>query len=165
MTDSQQDAAPGLPPEPSDPSKPHELSAQPDQSIGPAVDDASLVRPAVWNNRRNAFAKSDPLRVVIVSALEVEVEALVRKLLEERLIACANLMRGVTSLYWWEGKIEQASETLIIMKTPASKINVLLRRVRALHTYTVPEFLALPIMESNPAYAAWVAAETGSPQL
>ena len=137
MTDSPQNASPGLPPElPEQPGQPE----PPDQSVelkSAVPDDATLVRPAVWNHRRNAFAKCDPLRVVIVSAAETEAEGLVRKLLEERLIACANLMRGVTSLYWWEGKIEQASETLIIMKTPASKIQcAAASRSRAAHLYS-----------------------------
>ena len=78
------------------------------------------------------------------------------------MIACANLIKGVHSLYWWDGKIQSGAETIILMKTPASKINALMRRVRSLHSYSVPEFLALPILESNPAYAEWVAKETGS---
>lgn len=134
------DSSPGLPIEPS--------VARPGHSTG-------------WDDRRKAFQANDQLRAVIVAAPEAEAEGLARKLLEERLIACANLIRGVRSLYWWEGKIESGAETIILMKTPASKINQLMRRVRALHTYTVPEFLALPILEANPAYAAWVAKETG----
>jgi len=104
----------------------------------------------------------NPLRIVIVTAPEAEAEGLARKLLEERLIACANLVKGVHSLYWWEGKIESGAETMLVLKTPASKVDELLQRVRALHSYTVPEFLALAIQESNPAYAAWVVSETES---
>lgn len=115
-----------------------------------------------WQERRQAFAKSDPLRVVFVTASAAEAEKLVRTLLEERLIACANLLKDVASFYWWEGKIESSAETLIVMKTAVSKINTLMKRVRELHGYSVPEILALGIMESNPAYAAWVAKETGS---
>jgi len=135
-----------------------------EDSSGKNVSDAAAAPSGhpVWNDRRQAFAKNDPMRVVMVTAPEADAEGIARSLLEDRLIACANLLKGVQSLYWWEGKIENSSETLIVMKTPASKINALMRRVRALHKYTVPEILALPIMESNPAYAAWVAKETGS---
>jgi periplasmic divalent cation tolerance protein len=115
-----------------------------------------------WEERRQAFAKGDPLRVVFITAPEPEAEGLARKLLEERLIACANLFSGVRSLYWSEGKIENAAETMLVLKTTASRINALMRRVRELHSYTVPEVLALPIMESNPAYAAWVLKQIGS---
>lgn len=115
-----------------------------------------------WHERRQAYAKGDPLRVVFVTAPEKEAEGLARTLLEERLIACANLLKGVQSLYWWEGRIDESEETLLVMKTPASKINALMKRVRELHSYSVPEIVALAIMEANPAYAAWAAKETGS---
>jgi periplasmic divalent cation tolerance protein len=135
------DSSPGMPSEPA--------GQRPAHSTG-------------WDERRKAFQATDPIRVVIVSAPEKEAEGIARTLLEERLIACANLIKGVHSLYWWEGKIESGAETMIVMKTPASKINQLMRRVRSLHSYSVPEFLTLPILESNPAYAAWVLKETGS---
>jgi periplasmic divalent cation tolerance protein len=112
--------------------------------------------------RRNAFAKNDPLRVVFVTAPEGEALKIARTFLEERLVACVNVVKGVQSLYWWEGKIEDSAETLLIMKTPASKINKLGRRVRELHSYTVPEFVALAVMEANPAYTEWVLKETES---
>lgn len=135
------DSSPGMPIEP--------LGERPPHTTG-------------WDDRRKAFQANDPIRAVIVAAPEKEAESLARTLLEERLIACANLIKGVHSLYWWDGKIQSGAETIILMKTPASKINALMRRVRSLHSYSVPEFLALPILESNPAYAEWVAKETGS---
>src|SRR5262245_13494172 len=80
-----------------------------------------------WQERRKAYAKSDPLRVVFVTAPEADAEKVARTLLEERLIACANLLKGVSSFYWWEGKIENSAETLLVLKTPVSKINNLMR--------------------------------------
>ena len=114
----------------------------------------------MWHEKRQAFAKSDPLRMVFVTAPENEAEKIARTLLEERHIACANLIKGVSSHYWWEGKIESSTETLIVMKTTVSKMNPLIKRARELHSYSVPEVVALAIMESNPSYAAWVARET-----
>ncbi|HLX60909.1 MAG TPA: divalent-cation tolerance protein CutA [Planctomycetota bacterium] len=131
-------------------------------AVQPLPDAPKKAGQTSWTERRQAFAKSDPLRVVFVTAPEKEAETIARKLLEERLIACANLLKGVQSLYWWEGKIGESAETLIVMKTPASKINALMKRVRELHSYSVPEFLALGIMEANPAYAAWARKETES---
>lgn len=110
--------------------------------------------------RRQAHLIHDPLRVVFSTATADEAEVLARKLLEERLVACVNLLPGVTSFYRWKGKLERSAETLVVMKTPASKINLLRQRLRALHSYTVPEFLALQVMEVNPAYATWAAEET-----
>lgn len=99
------------------------------------------------------------LRVILVTAPVAEAEGLARKLLEERLIACANLVPGVTSLYWWKKRIHRDAETLLIMKTPARKVKALLKRLKALHSYDVPEFLALPVLEGNPTYLAWAEAE------
>lgn len=112
--------------------------------------------------RREAHMINDPLRVVFSTAPADEAETLALKLLQERLAACVNLVPGVSALYWWEGQIERSAETLLILKTPASKINALRRRLRDLHSYSVPEFLALQVLEVNPAYATWAAKETGT---
>ena len=123
---------------------------------------AQKIHSTALDERRKAFAINDPMRVVFVTAPKAEAEGIARKLLEDRLIACANLLKGVRSLYWWEGKIKSDAETMIVMKTPASKINALMRRVRELHSYTTPEILALAVQEANPAYVAWVAKATES---
>jgi periplasmic divalent cation tolerance protein len=101
------------------------------------------------------------LRVVLVTAPRKEAEALARALLKERLIACANLLPGVVSLYWWEGKIERGAETLIVMKTPRGNVKKLFTRLKELHSYSVPEFLALAPLESNPDYERWAGQEAG----
>lgn len=108
---------------------------------------------------------TDPLRVVFSTAPMEEAEKLARALIEERLVACASLVKDVASHYWWQGKIESSAETLLILKTPASKINDLRRRLKELHSYTVPEFLALQVMEFNADYAEWASKETGSVRL
>lgn len=95
------------------------------------------------------------LRIVLVTAPKKEAEKLARTLLEERLIACANLLPGVTSLYWWEGKVERGAETLLVMKTPRSHVRRLFKRLRELHSYSVPEFLTITPGESNPDYEQW----------
>ena len=99
--------------------------------------------------------KKSTLRVILVTAPAKEAESLARTLLEERLIACANLIPKVTSLYWWDGKIERGAETLIVMKTPRTLTRKLFARLKKLHSYAVPEFLALAPVESNPDYEAW----------
>src|SRR6187549_2301901 len=97
------------------------------------------------------------VRVVLVTAPEKEAETIARKLLEDRLIACANLLPGVTSLYWWEGRITRDAEILMLLKAPKKNMPRLLKRLKELQSYQVPEFLALPVQESNPAYEKWVA--------
>lgn len=100
------------------------------------------------------------IRIVFVTAPPREAEKIARTLLKERLIACANLIPRVKSLYWWDGKIQRDGETLIVMKTPARNAKKLLKRVKQLHSYSVPEFLTLTPKEGNPDYLAWVLKET-----
>ena len=81
-------------------------------------------------------------------------------LLEERLVACTNLFDGVESRYWWEGKIATDREVVLIAKTRADSVDAAMARIKALHSYTVPCIVALPIITGNQAYLDWVAAET-----
>ena len=83
-----------------------------------------------------------------------------RALVEERLAACANVIGGMESVYWWEGKLEQSREAVLILKTRAGLVEALTERVRALHAYDCPCVVALPIVGGNPDYLAWIAAET-----
>ncbi|MBI4395747.1 MAG: divalent-cation tolerance protein CutA [Elusimicrobia bacterium] len=77
-------------------------------------------------------------------------------LVREKLAACANIVPGVRSVYRWKGKVETASEQLLVLKTRKSKVPALIRRVKALHTYAVPEVIAFPILAGNPDYLRWI---------
>ena len=109
--------------------------------------------------KRKSTPRAADVRVIFVTAPHAEAEGLARKLLEERLVACANLLPGVTSLYWWENKIQRDGEVLIVMKTTRKNVAKLLRRVKELHSYKVPEFLTLSVHEGNPDYIKWVGTE------
>jgi periplasmic divalent cation tolerance protein len=85
---------------------------------------------------------------------------LARSLLEERLIACANVIDGAASLYWWEGKIEEAAEALMIGKTTSRLVSKVVAKVKELHDYSCPCVVALPIVGGNPDFLLWVRAET-----
>jgi periplasmic divalent cation tolerance protein len=103
------------------------------------------------------------LAVVLITAGErAEAERVARALLEARLAACVNLVPGMTSLYWWEGKIEQAEEVLLVVKTRLALMPRLLEAVRAAHSYEVFEAVALPIQDGSPEYLRWLRAETGA---
>jgi len=99
------------------------------------------------------------LRMVLVTAPATVAEPLARKLLKERLVACANLIRGLRSLFWWNGKLDKARETLLVFKAPARNIPRLMARIRVLHPYDVPEILVLNVSAANPPYAKWVLKE------
>lgn len=84
-----------------------------------------------------------------------------RTLVEERLVACVNVLDGLTSLYWWDGKIQQDAEALFVAKTRQDLFPRVVERVRELHPYEVPCVVALPVADGNPAFLDWISAETG----
>ena len=94
--------------------------------------------------------------VLITAGSREEAERVGSALLEPRLAACVNLLSGVTSLFWWEGKIDRAEEVLLLVKTRRSLMPALLEQVRAVHSYDVFEAVALPIVAGSPEYLQWV---------
>ena len=100
------------------------------------------------------------LLVEITASSFEEAERIGRTLVEERLAACANILPPARSLYWWEGRIEEAGETPMVLKTRAELFAPLRRRVVELHSYDCPAVLALPIADAHPDYLAWLDRET-----
>ena len=96
--------------------------------------------------------------VVMTAPNKQEAVSIVRALLEERLIACANILDPVHSLFWWKGKIAEEKEVLVLMKSQKTLFGKLSERVTALHSYDVPEILALPIVEGSSSYIEWMRA-------
>jgi periplasmic divalent cation tolerance protein len=85
----------------------------------------------------------------------------VRTLVEERLVACGNLVPGVESIYEWKGTLETGAEVMVVCKTIASRAAAAQARLRVLHPYEVPEILQIPVSTGWPDYLAWVAAQCG----
>jgi len=105
-------------------------------------------------------AADDPVFVYITAASHTEALAIGRTLVAERLAACANVLPGVRSVYRWQGKVEEGDEAVLVAKTRAGLSGRLVDRVKSLHSYTCPAIVTLPILEGNPDYLAWIAAET-----
>jgi periplasmic divalent cation tolerance protein len=98
--------------------------------------------------------------VVYVTAGSLdEADRLARGLVEERLAACVNRIGPIQSVYRWEGKLEQSEEHLLIIKTERDLFSALEKRVRELHTYSVPEIVALPIIDGSQDYLRWLGAQ------
>jgi periplasmic divalent cation tolerance protein len=87
---------------------------------------------------------------------ESSAECVVRKLLEERLIACGSIISGVRSLYLWQGKIEGAGENLVLFKTVEEQSLRFMERLKELHPYEVPEIILLEPGAVLPAYEGWI---------
>lgn len=91
---------------------------------------------------------------------EASAQLLASTLVTERLAACVNLLPGVSSLFRWQGAVEQTSEWLALIKTRGDRYPELEARIRQLHPYDTPEIIALPIIAGSTDYLNWVAAET-----
>jgi periplasmic divalent cation tolerance protein len=106
-------------------------------------------------------APEPALRVVLLTAPDAaSAEGLARALVGERLAACVNVVPGVRSFYRWEGRVEDAAEWLLVVKTRADRTAALAARVRELHSYELPEVLELAVSGGSPAYLDWVSKES-----
>ena len=102
--------------------------------------------------------------IYITASNRDEARRIARTLVEERLAACANVVSPIDSFYWWQGKVNEAGEVALFAKTRAELVEVVIARVRALHSYSVPCVVALPILSGNPAFLDWIGAETRTPK-
>ena len=100
------------------------------------------------------------IRIVFVSIPREEAKTFARKLVEERLAACVNIVPKMESYYWWDGKVLEDSESLLLIKTTAARFDDLQQYIVDRHPYDLPEIVALPITEGLEGYLKWVAEET-----
>lgn len=95
--------------------------------------------------------------VLVTCANPLQAKLIARSVVEKRLAACVNVIRrSIDSYYRWKGKVEKAHEVLLFIKTAETKLAALEREVKRLHSYDVPEFIALPIAAGSKAYLAWL---------
>jgi periplasmic divalent cation tolerance protein len=94
--------------------------------------------------------------VLMTASNQEEAKKIVNTLLEERLIACANIINSISSFFWWQGKIETEKEALVIMKSRESLFNKISQRIVDLHSYEVPEILAIPVVNGLKSYLDWI---------
>ena len=106
------------------------------------------------------MAHTDAVVVLTTVANPVEAEMLIKGLLDRRLIACGTMLPGARSLYRWEGRIADESETVLLLKTRSAVLHALESAFAELHPYKVPELLALSATSGLEKYIAWINAET-----
>jgi periplasmic divalent cation tolerance protein len=94
--------------------------------------------------------------VLVTCGSEEEALKIAHFLVEDRLVACVNLISPVRSIYRWEGKILDEKEWILFIKTRKERFEELEKQVKALHSYSVPEIIALPIVEGSASYLNWV---------
>ena len=99
---------------------------------------------------------TDTLVVLVTAPGAEEAARLARKLVEEKLVACGNVVPAVRSIYRWEGKVCDEQEALLVLKAPAKRFPELRDRILALHPYQVPEVVALRIEDGSEKYIDWI---------
>ena len=100
----------------------------------------------------------EPAYIVILTTTSNGEEAhkIANVLLSQRKVACVNIVPGISSLFWWQEKLDSAQESLLIAKTKASLLNEIVTLIREIHSYEVPEIIALPIIGGNQDYLDWI---------
>lgn len=104
---------------------------------------------------------TDKIVILSTCSSSAEAESIARALLEKRLAACVNIVNGVRSLYRWRGAVEEATELLLVIKTRRDLVTALRAELERMHTYEVPELLALGVLDGAPAYLDWLERELG----
>jgi periplasmic divalent cation tolerance protein len=99
---------------------------------------------------------SEEIVILITTGSSDEATTIARTLVDEHLAACVNIIPGVRSYFFWEGRTQEAAEVLMICKSRMLLMDAVIARVKMLHTYTIPEIIALPIAAGLPNYLAWV---------
>ena len=97
--------------------------------------------------------------IFITAGTKKEAHRIADLLLNERKAACVNIVPEISSLFWWQDKLDSAQESLLIVKTKASVLNEIVRLVKELHSYDTPEIIALPIVGGNQDYLEWIGKE------
>jgi len=97
--------------------------------------------------------------IFITASSQTEARQISDALLTQRKAACVNIIPMVDSSFWWQGKLESAAESLLIVKTKASLVKEVVALVKENHSYTMPEIIALPILAGNPDYLQWIEKE------
>jgi periplasmic divalent cation tolerance protein len=106
---------------------------------------------------------TDKIVVLVTCGSVKEARRIARALIERRLAACVNVLQGpVESVYRWKGRVESAKEFLLVIKTSRRRFGALQAEVRRLHSYDVPEIVALPIERGSREYLDWVSASVGA---
>lgn len=99
---------------------------------------------------------SEAIVVLVTCGSEEEAAKIANSLVEERLAACVNIISPVRSIYRWEGKIWDEREWMLVIKTLKKRFEDLEKKVKSIHSYSVPEIVALPIAEGSASYIKWL---------
>ena len=105
---------------------------------------------------KRVMGESTKVVILITTSTDEEAHKIANVLLTQRKVACVNIVPRVSSFFWWQDKIDSAPESLLIIKTKASLLDEIVTLVRGIHSYDVPEIIALPVVGGNQDYLDWI---------
>lgn len=108
------------------------------------------------NNRKERMKTTNYIVVFITASSKKEAMKIANGLVDKKLAACVNIVPNIKSIYTWKGKKEKASEVLLIVKSKREKFKNIVKKVKALHSYSVPEIISIPINNGNKDYLNWI---------
>jgi periplasmic divalent cation tolerance protein len=103
--------------------------------------------------------KRENVVIFITTGTDEEAHKVAKALLNNRLAACVNIIPKINSLFWWNGKLDSAQESLLLVKSKASVLHEIVTLVKEIHSNEIPEIVALPIVGGNPDYLDWISRE------
>ncbi|MEN8097926.1 MAG: divalent-cation tolerance protein CutA [Chloroflexota bacterium] len=98
--------------------------------------------------------------VYITAGSQSEAQRISRLLLQARLAACVNIINGMSSIYWWQGRLESSTEVVLIAKTRKSLVPMIIEKAKKAHSYSCPCVVAFDIVDGNSDYLSWILQET-----
>ena len=108
---------------------------------------------------------TDEIVVLSTCASVEEAERLARRVIDDHLAACVNVLSPVRSFYRWQGKVEDSAEWLLIIKSTRDKFDALRAALESAHTYELPEIIAIPVVDGSPNYLSWIERELQSAEI
>lgn len=100
--------------------------------------------------------KSEFIQVLVSCESAKQAKTMVDSLLNDQIIACAQIMPTIESFYRWQGQIERAEESLLLLKTRADQFAAIEKKIKSLHNYKVPEIIAIPLVDGSTGYLNWI---------
>lgn len=94
--------------------------------------------------------------ILITAANKKEAKKIAKALIGSKLAACVNILGEIESLFWWKSKVDTAKEVLLVIKSRKQNLNKIIKLVKSLHSYDVPEIIALPIVGGSKTYLDWI---------
>ena len=99
--------------------------------------------------------------IFITASTKKEADNIAAFLIRKKLAACVNIIDKIESVYWWKGKVERAKEILLVVKSKISKMPAIIKAVKSIHSYDLPEIIALPITAGESRYLGWIDESVG----